>query len=365
MPENIEKKDLNILLTFMNEGLMIFEQSGVISYANAKACELMGVKDAEGMTLEEISENFIYEDGSPIVVEDSAVMYSLKTGLTPPEKTYKCLTTGRWMSGSSVPVIEVSGKVSKVFVLFHDVTDLKISELSKEELIMEREKFYQMITHDLKNPLTTITLAASLIRKMSPELPLTLRHIETILKSTVFMSSLIDELIKLASVQSKKMKLRYEDIDFMEIISLLEKHFELQLEIKKLKLDIRRVKFTCQGDRERIFQVMMNLVGNAIKFSNEGGTITIDIKDNETHCLISVKDTGPGIPKEKIKKIFEPYYQIKKSDAFKGHGLGLTIVKHIVEAHQGKVWAESKEGIGSSFHVMLPKINDTGNFGNR
>jgi len=369
MPDRIDKKDLNILLTFMNEGLMIFEKKKIVAYANPKASALIGIKKLQGMKLKDVAKEIVEENGMPVDLNSTPVMHALKTGKSPPEKVYRSLITGRWMSGSSVPIIEDNGEINRAFVMFHDITDFKLSELSKEELMLEREKFYAMVTHDLKNPLTTITLAAALIRKTSPDLPLTLKHVETILKSTVFMSSLIDELIKLTSVQSKQMKLKYETVDFRDVLLLIEKHFELQLDIKRLRLQIHCVNLTCQCDKERLFQVMMNLVGNAIKFSNEGGVITIEVKESNSHFLISVKDTGLGIPKDKLKKIFDPYFQLKKEDAFKGHGLGLTIVKHIVEAHHGKVWAESTEGTGSSFHVMLPKFSeskdtdDTRNFG--
>jgi two-component system sensor histidine kinase VicK len=113
------------------------------------------------------------------------------------------------------------------------------------------------------------------------------------------------------------------------------------------------------GDRDQLVQVLHNLLGNAIKFSPDGGTITVRVRPIDTAVQVAVTDEGIGIPANQIEKIFERFYQVDGSSRrrFGGTGLGLAIVKRIVEAHKGKVWVESKEGKGSTFFFTLPTLS--------
>jgi two-component system phosphate regulon sensor histidine kinase PhoR len=107
-------------------------------------------------------------------------------------------------------------------------------------------------------------------------------------------------------------------------------------------------------DRERIEQVLINLIHNAIKFTPPGGSVTIRARQEGQDVLVSVSDTGVGIPADDLPRIFERFYKSDKSRSGGGTGLGLAIAKHIIEAHGGRIWAESVEGKGSTFHFTLP-----------
>jgi two-component system phosphate regulon sensor histidine kinase PhoR len=111
------------------------------------------------------------------------------------------------------------------------------------------------------------------------------------------------------------------------------------------------------GDRYRLYQVFDNLLSNAVKFSPDGGKVTVHIRDDGTYLRVEVSDTGIGIPKDKLERIFERFYQVDNSLArrFEGMGLGLSITKQIVEAHGGEIWAESEVGRGSTFFFTLPR----------
>ena len=111
------------------------------------------------------------------------------------------------------------------------------------------------------------------------------------------------------------------------------------------------------GDRDRVEQVLVNLLHNAIKFTPPGGNIGISARVEGSDILVSIADTGVGIPADDLPRIFERFYKADKARAGKGTGLGLAIARHIVEAHGGRIWAESVEGRGSTFHFTLPKAD--------
>lgn len=139
-------------------------------------------------------------------------------------------------------------------------------------------------------------------------------------------------------------------------------NFELKFREKHLTGQVTGDAAIVPIDRDRMQQVITNLVSNAIKYSNDGGTVRVVIKDTEDSGMIHVEDSGIGIPQEELKRIFERFYRTDQSRNRKtgGAGIGLTIAKTIVQAHKGKISAESEEGKGSRFTVVLPKPNAIG-----
>jgi two-component system phosphate regulon sensor histidine kinase PhoR len=112
---------------------------------------------------------------------------------------------------------------------------------------------------------------------------------------------------------------------------------------------------TIQGDSQRLEQVLVNLIHNAVKFTRPGGEVTLVAEPIDGEVRFAVRDSGVGIPAEEVSRIFERFYRVDKSRSGSGTGLGLSIAKHIVEAHQGKIWAESIEGQGSTFYFTIPQ----------
>ena len=170
------------------------------------------------------------------------------------------------------------------------------------------------------------------------------------------MSGIIADLEKLSQVEDKKLELVLESVDLLELSRLVEKTFEPDLKKKELVCTVQGESAVVQGDAGRLYQVIYNLLSNAVKYSNEDGQIQIRVNCGETVAELSVEDQGIGISKEDLPLVFERFYRTDLSRNRKtgGAGIGLAIVKAIVEAHHGTVTAESREGRGSKFIVILP-----------
>ena len=242
------------------------------------------------------------------------------------------------------------------------LTDLSERQQTEESLrfsVRMREDFLAIVSHDLRSPLNSILLGTqTLLRTMeaAKEQPQEGRHVLHIIKrSAERMSHLLADLLDLSSMSAGHLSMQRTTQDVADLVvaalelvrpSVVEKALQLDLQVEADKL-------LSYCDRERITQLLLNLLGNAIKYTPSGGTIRVVAKPQTRGVLVAVHDTGPGIDKTQLAHIFDPYWQAGKT-AQKGAGLGLSIAKGIVEFHGGKLWAESEPGQGSSFYFTLP-----------
>ncbi len=222
-----------------------------------------------------------------------------------------------------------------------------------EAAVRVRDETLGIVSHDLRNPLTKISLSADLLvgadANEQPEL------VETIRSSARQMERLIQDLLDVARMESGNLSVAHEPLDPQPLVQ----------EVCDSNEPIARQKnqrIVCQmagslpricGDRDRIEQVFGNLIGNAMKFTPERGQITIEAHPDRDAVRFVVRDSGPGIPSADLKRVFTPYWQAKKT-AHMGAGLGLAIVRGIIEAHGGKVWAENTPGGGAKFTFTIP-----------
>jgi two-component system phosphate regulon sensor histidine kinase PhoR len=167
---------------------------------------------------------------------------------------------------------------------------------------------------------------------------------------------MVSELSELSRIESGEVSIKKEPIDIGGLVTRVVERLKPQADRSRLSLavDIPSGIPKVLADKERVEQVLVNLLHNAIKFSHSGGRISCVAKIEGDDILVSVVDTGIGIPVDDLPRIFERFYKADKARAGGGTGLGLAIAKHIVEAHGGKIWAESSEGKGSKFTFTLP-----------
>lgn len=223
-----------------------------------------------------------------------------------------------------------------------------------------KSDFFFSISHELRTPLASIKEGISLLQKnMGTEGSSQQKKILTILsEESRRLIDLTNSVLDLSKMESGMMTYSFQLIDLAPLIHQAIKELTPLWEAKKIALEMEgmdslpRLKI----DRERILQVFRNLIGNAIKFTPRGGTIVIKSQSLNKTIHVSIADTGPGIPEEKLEKIFDKFHQGPDAQGglIKGTGLGLSIVKHIVMAHGGRVWAENRLGKGSLFTVALP-----------
>ncbi|SEU38316.1 sensor histidine kinase [Stigmatella erecta] len=221
-----------------------------------------------------------------------------------------------------------------------------------------REEVLAIVSHDLKNPLSTIRLSTTMMTSrmaQHPELKRLDRQVGAIDRAVAHMLNLIHQLLDAARLdggQALVIERHPEPVDALveEALALIES----QALRKSLRLEKRLATgLTVPCDRNRIHQVLANLLGNAVKFTPEGGVLTLETRTQDGALLVTVRDTGPGIPREAQPHLFERHWQAEKT-ARQGSGLGLYIARGIIQAHGGRIWVESAPGQGSAFTFCLP-----------
>ena len=223
-----------------------------------------------------------------------------------------------------------------------------------QRAIRARDEVLAVVSHDLKNPLEAVLLSAALLLR-SPESPRVRRYGEALQRSAARMDRLIRELLDLSRMQAGKFRIelrpeRLESIveEALVVLAPLAAGKDIALGTECGPLD---AEIPC--DRERVLQVVSNLVGNALAFAPRGGHVTIRLALREGNAEVSVSDDGPGIPPEDLPHVFDRYW---KSRSRAGTGLGLAIARGIVDAHGGKIRVESRVGEGSTFTFTLPHL---------
>ena len=260
-----------------------------------------------------------------------------------------------------VPVVTAAGELLGIGTVIVEITArkrieaaLRASEAEAQRAARMREEILAVVSHDLKNPLGAIHLAATLLLE-KPE-PHARKHLEVIYRAASRMDDLIGDLLDMASIQAGRLAVDRAPHDAEALVrEVVETHEPMALE-KGVRLErsptrLGAVQVAC--DRRRVLQVFGNLIGNAIKFCRPGDTITIRAAPAGDVVRFAIADTGPGIGDKELPHIFEPYWSAKKHAA-KGTGLGLFISRGIVEAHGGQLTVESAAGEGATFTFTLP-----------
>ena len=228
-----------------------------------------------------------------------------------------------------------------------------------EQVESMRRRLIGDVTHELRTPLTAIKGSAEgLIDGILPATDETYGQIHA---EAERLNRLVDDLQELSRVEARAYQLDFRDLDASMLIQTVIKRMQFQFDEKRVTLTINLPPHPVMlhADEDRIVQVLTNLVGNALQYTPKNGEVTISLESTGNEARFSVKDTGIGIPPDHLPHIFDRFYRVDKSRsrAHGGSGIGLTIAKHLVEAHAGKIWAESAgEGKGSTFVFTLPLI---------
>jgi len=270
---------------------------------------------------------------------------SLDDGREGEEKIYQALATT--ISGDE-------GVVQGVVAVLRDITGQK-------ELERMKSNFLSVVSHELKTPLHSIKGFVDIILMgKTGEISETQRDfLNTVRTQTDHLQSLIQDLLEFSRLESGQVKLRLEAVSIAGVAGRVMDNLTPMADEKGVRLmtEVPPDFPLIEADRMRITQVITNLAHNAIKFTPKGGSVTVGAVDLGEQIRVSVSDTGIGIPPDEREKVFDRFYQVDSTTTrpYRGTGLGLTICKHIVEYHQGMIWAEGEEGKGSTFFFTLPK----------
>jgi signal transduction histidine kinase len=229
-----------------------------------------------------------------------------------------------------------------------------------EEASRAREEMLGVVAHDLRNPLNVVVMTTQILTDTQPPAGRRDELLGAMQRAAQRMNRLIEDLLEVVRQESGKMKLDVEDVSVASLIAETAEMFQATAAEKGISFRVEKTPpgLAVRGDSERIIQVLGNLVGNALKFVPRGGSVVLKCERNEQDAICSVADSGPGIAPDDLDRLFEKFWQRRRNDK-RGVGLGLAIARGIVEAHGGRIWAESNVGVGSTFYFTLPAVAES------
>ena len=350
--ENLEQetKRLSSILSYMTDGVLATNRRGQIITINDMATKQLGVKRDDVLNT------------SILALLDIADEYDLRELITKvPELTIDSQDeNGEYVSlrVRFALIRRESGFISGLVAVLHDTT-----EQDKEE--RERRLFVSNVSHELRTPLTSVKSYLEALDDGALSEPVAPEFVKVSLTETNRMMRMVTDLLSLSRIDNNTSHLDVELTNFTAFITYILNRFDKiknQDETKKYEI-IRDYSITpiwVEIDTDKMTQVIDNIMNNAIKYSPDGGTITVSVRTTDVQLILSISDEGLGIPKQDLPKIFDRFYRVDKarSRAQGGTGLGLAIAKEIIKQHHGFIWAKSEYGKGSTFTIVLPYDND-------
>jgi PAS domain S-box-containing protein len=349
---DINDKLLNILVEEAPVGSFIInlgngESEGRIVYANPDFCNIFGHTEAECKAMPK-AWGFIHP-------EDRKAL----------EKTLKELPVGgkarREVRGvksdGTVIYLDIIATINS-FEEMPSIVGTVIDTTGRQLLEKEKEDFFAMVTHDLRGPLTTIIGYTELVLTKKEQIGKEIaRMLETVVNSANKLNEMVDNFLTISRLETGNIKIEPQPEDIHEILRELERNYYPVAEQKGIDFitDIPDLP-AVSVDRRYFERAVSNLLQNSFKFTPAGGSVTLKAENEGGEIIISVEDTGPGIPKEDIGRIFDKYFRGAKST--KGVGLGLMIVDAVAKAHGGRVSVQSEPGRGSTFRIYMPLTSE-------
>ena len=340
----IDRENFETILSSMVEGVIVINSKGKIEHASPNFCQLLELRSKE-------TQNKLYWE----IIRNQEINDPLKEALLHKRALRKEINIigpkDSFFSMQISPVMDRDGKLLSLIAVFHDITELK-----KLERI--RADFVANVSHELKTPLTAIKGFVETLKTSSKDDPVTLaRFLDIIDKQAQRLESLVNDLLILSSIESKEVKMNIGAEPLNRIVHTVLALHKKSIEDKghQVTMDIPPDLPNVLADRQRMEQVFLNLLDNAVKFTPPGGKISIQARWEKPYVRVEVRDNGVGIPAEHLSRVFERFYKIDRARSREaGTGLGLAIVRQIVTAHQGKIEVESSSGAGSTFRIFLP-----------
>ncbi len=346
----VDRNRLDTILNGMGEGLLVIDAQGTITLVNPAFRKLFAIdEEVVGKPLIEVSRQPALHEVFRKVITDSSKRQEELTLGTEQEKTI--LT--HW-----VPLLD-GLKLQGVVAVFHDISDIK-------RMAAARRDFIANVSHELRTPVAVIQGYAEtlLAGTLESDQNSARRFIQIIHNHSERLSSLISDLLSLSELESGRILLDPRPLRLKETVSKVIALLAQKVSAKGIDIDASNMdeELSVLADRDKLEQVLINLLDNALKYSPEQSSITITAIDAGEMLKISITDNGLGIPAKDLPRIFERFFRVDEARSRDqgGTGLGLSIVKHIIQAHGGMISVESVPGKGSTFSFTLKKAEGTG-----
>ena len=334
---------MEMILSNMIEGVLVIDNQARVVLANRAASKLLILKNEEivGKAFFTLLDNQKINDMVCSVLRNGKEMFA-ETSLGLRSQTFRVHVA---------PIVIQQHLIEGAVIVFHDVTDARNFDQMRAE-------FVGNVSHELRTPLTSIKgFVETLLDGALEDRILCRRFLSIIDSEADRLSRLIDDLLILSSIESKERMIRMEPVCIVQSIRSVLSILTPQISDKHLQVEFiyQQELALIRADADLLNQVLINLLDNAVKYTPAGGEIIIRCFQQEGRVVTTIADTGMGIPREKLPRIFERFYRVDKarSRELGGKGLGLSIVKHIIDLHGGEVFVESKAGYGSTFGVSF------------
>ena len=344
--EQMQKEQLSTIVNNIESGIVLIDEKGYIHYVNRKFISMFG-KEARAYR------GYLYYD----VLENEEIhkavqeTFLYETNIKAPFKKKSGLKE-RYFEIVGAPIFDERKQLKGAVLVLYDITELK-------KLEMMRKDFVANVSHELKTPITSIKgFAETLLDGAMEDTEALTQFLQIIYDESNRIKFLIDDLLTLSRLENDGFHMQVAETNLNSLVADIDPIIRHKAEEKQLQFSISMADgMEAVVDRERIKQVMFNLLDNAISYTPEGGRIHLDVKQTDDQLIICVSDTGIGIEESAMPRLFERFYRVDKARSRNtgGTGLGLAIVKHIVELHQGEIELESEVGKGSKFNVIIPQ----------
>jgi PAS domain S-box-containing protein len=341
----IEKQRIESIVQSMEDAVIAVDRENKIVMANRLAEKVFSIRSEQVINKaikESISNSEVIDNFSKVLISKSSLRE---------EVVFKIGNREHVFAAVFAPIIDELGETAGTVAVFRDITESK-------EIDRMKTDFLNMVSHELRTPLTPIQAYSELIMMRNLDTEKIKSYAGIINKETLRLGGLIGDLLDQSRIDAGKgLSLSPEEVDFKELLNTVYNTFKSASAKHRLSLTAPEKAEKITIDRNKIIQVITNLLSNAVKYSPDGGDIHITMEDRDSRYYISVSDEGLGMPRDALPIIFEKFYRVDSPAVKKigGTGIGLSIVKYIVELHNGGITVESEEGKGSKFTFFIPK----------
>jgi two-component system, OmpR family, sensor histidine kinase VicK len=336
-----EKSKVETILNYMTDGIVAFDYLGQLIHINPAS-----LRSLESDRIDDDFETFSARFGLKIKLEDITYMNTLSTRIE--DVTYR----NKYLKLFFAPFYDVENNAEGIIVVIQDITQ----QMELEEM---RKEFVANVSHELRTPITSIkSYSEALIDGAMSEPDVAYKFLDVICSESDRMSRLVKELLQLSRIDNKQVRWEFRDVRIDVLIRNVINKLQMEAQNKGIVIESYLLneipEIRC--DEDRIEQVIQNILSNSIKYTDAGGKISVYIGTLSNFVYFKISDTGIGVPKEDLGRIFERFYRVDKarSRELGGTGLGLAIAKEIVEAHKGEIILKSEVDVGTEVTVKLP-----------
>lgn len=344
--ERMQREQLTTIIENTDNGIVLIDEKGYIHLVNRKFIKIYGktMKDYRGYLYYDVLEEEVFHE-----TVQKAFLYeeNVKNEFTHVVETEKL-----YYQIIGVPIFNEKNRLKGAVLVIHDITELKKLELMRKDFVAN-------VSHELRTPITSIRgFAETLLEEDLKNKEAAKEFLTIIYNESDRMQLLIEDLLTLSRLEQENFQLVVNDINTEELLKVIIPAYQMKAMKKKISISFSvEEDLHFKADKEKVKQIIINLLDNAIHYTQEKGQVSLTINSSKEFVHIKVSDTGMGIENSVLPRIFERFYRVDKARSRNtgGTGLGLAIVKHIVDVHDGKINIDSEINKGTNIHIYLPR----------